>query len=217
LPVPPTTCATNFGNVTEKAQNNNPVLQPGCYGNITADTFAGVLTLDPGLYVITGAFDYSNAVGALQGSGVTLYFTCQASGQPAGTPTPCASGGQAGGYFSEDTGAELLDITPPSASTCSTYNDCPYVNLTFFYDRNNTSSLTLDSAISAAFFGTIYAPSATYATAGFISYTQDSLVVVGKLNYSASIGVLNIDYNPSQNVPTGQAELCNNSSTGYDC
>jgi hypothetical protein len=225
LPVPctTTTCQTgsgsytqtDYGNVT--VTGNNQTLNPGIYGNITADSFVGSLTLNPGIYVITGAFDYSNAGGALQGTGVTMYFTCQASGQPAGTPAACATAGQAGGSFSEDSGADLLNISPPTSATCTTYHDCPYVNLDFFYDRHDTSNLTLNSILGANFFGTIYAASATYETGGFANYTQDSLLVVGQLNYSAFLGSLNIDYNPSQNVPTGQSELCNNSTTGYNC
>jgi Flp pilus assembly protein TadG len=215
LPVPSTSCGTDYGNVKETKAN--PTLQPGCYGTITADSFTGTLTMNPGIYVITGEFDYSNIAGALQGTGVMLYFTCQAPGKAAaGTPTPCASGGQAGGYFSEDSGADLLNISPPTASTCSTYNDCPYVNLTFFYDRHDTSGLTLDSGLGLNFFGTIYAPSATYATNGLLGDTQDSLVVVGALELSGD-EFLNVNYNANQNVPTGQAELCNNSSTGNNC
>jgi hypothetical protein len=109
-----------------------------------------------------------------------------------------------------------LNIAPTTASTCATYSDCAYVNLTFFYDRNDNSPLTLAAGLGANFFGTIYAKSSTYSTDGFLGVTQDSLVVVGALELGGD-EFLDIYYNADQNVPTGQGELCNNSSTGNNC
>jgi hypothetical protein len=59
---------------------NSRQLSPGSYGHIEVSG-GSTLTLAPGTYVISGALTVSGR-STLMGSGVTLYFTCTASGKP---------------------------------------------------------------------------------------------------------------------------------------
>jgi Putative Flp pilus-assembly TadE/G-like len=156
-------------------------IEQGVYDTI-AVTGGGDLTLDPGVYVVTGGLTLS--AGAVLGSGVTLYLAC------ADYPTPC-SGPGAG--FSQDAGGQYL-ATPPLTG--------PYQGLAVFSDRGNTAPLRFAGSGAAAFTGTIYARRAAMElTSGQVALELDSLLVVGTLEVSASAEVL-LSFVPANNAVT---------------
>jgi hypothetical protein len=115
---------------------------PGRYGSFAIPNEA--CTLDPGLYVITGAWTMGNNTDLI-GSGVTLYFTC---GTPA-APHVCATG-EAGGSLDAKNGA--LHLSAPTSGSNS--------GLAIVYDRKNTRNLGLQGNGDTSVTGAVYAPNA---------------------------------------------------------
>jgi Putative Flp pilus-assembly TadE/G-like len=153
----------------------------GVYDTI-AVTGGGDLTLEPGVYVVTGGLTLS--AGAVLGSGVTLYLACP------DYPTPC-SGPGAG--FSQDAGGQYL-ATPPLTG--------PYQGLALFADRGNTTPLRFAGSGADTFTGTIYARRAAMELrSGEVALELDSLLVVGTLEVSASAEVL-LSFVPANNAVT---------------
>ncbi len=113
---------------------------PGKYGDFAIPNKA--CTLDPGLYVITGAWTMKNNTDLI-GTGVTLYFTC-------GTPgsTHVCNPGEAGGYLDAKNGAVHLSA-PTSGATAG---------LAIVYDRENVSNLGLQGNGDTGITGAVYAP-----------------------------------------------------------
>lgn len=171
-------------------------IDPGIYPSIkviprgprTCDA-TNTIRLNPGFYVIRHSFEITtdaNIVADLPG--VTIYFACDSFPE-----NPCGPGEHA--YF-EHTGNGSITL---HASTTPTGH--PYNNLLFFFDRNNQTQLNLFSGGGPAtnITGTIYGSSARLELSG--SGTYNSLFVVGSMQFSGS-GLLDLTYNPHQNVPT---------------
>jgi hypothetical protein len=156
-------------------------IEQGVYDTI-AVTGGGDLTLDPGVYVVTGGLTLS--AGAVLGDGVTIYLAC------AEYPTPC-SGPGAG--FSQSAGGQYL-ATPPLTG--------PYQGLALFADRGNTAPLRFTGSGAATFTGTIYAHRAAMElTSGGVVLQLDSLLVVGTLKVNASAEIL-LSFVPANNAVT---------------
>jgi hypothetical protein len=117
----------------------------GVYGDveIPKDT----CTLQPGLYVITGAWTEKNN-SVLAGTGVTLYFTCGTKT----APHVCASG-EDGGSLDAKNG----DVTFSAPVTTSSTRAVPDVAIV--YDRFNAASIGLQGNGGTSVSGGIYAPS----------------------------------------------------------
>jgi Flp pilus assembly protein TadG len=109
-------------------------VQPGIYGTWNLSGTGTTVNMAPGTYVFAGGagsgIQASGAQTTLNGTDVTIYFTC---GTPA-APTACASGAQ-GANFTFTGNNSSLYINAPTSST--------YMNLLMFYDRNNTSQMVL--------------------------------------------------------------------------
>jgi len=177
---PPVNCA--FSNST------NHTISPGVYNKID-NTNTGNLTLNPGTYFITTELKNNNT-GRLVGAGVFLYFTCAKATAPYWQP--CSAAGQSGGSL-QLTGPSGFDISAPTFGT--------YKGLLVFYDRNNTSVLSLTGSSLFHTSGTIYAARAPTTLTGSSSGNGSfaSLMVVGTLSLTGSSSVP-IHYDPSLNV-----------------
>jgi hypothetical protein len=152
-----------------------------------------LLTLNPGTYIITGTLSLGDF--GVAGTGVTLYFACT------GWPTPCAGGGEAGATVVGSSNGDL-NISAPAASSGQ-----PYPGMAIFSDRNNTSTLTLQSNGAATITGTVYAKSAQISTTGNGGYTINGTVIVSTALTSAN-GGLTLNYDPNQNYnPPGGSGL----------
>jgi Putative Flp pilus-assembly TadE/G-like len=157
-------------------------IHPGVYDTI-AVTGGGDLTLDPGIYVVTGALTLS--AGAVLGDGVTIYLACH------GYPTPCS--GPGAGFSQSGSGQYLA--TPPTGSD-------PYQGLALFADRANTAPLRFTGSATSTFTGTIYARQAAMSlTSGGVALVLDSLIVVRTLEVSSSAEVL-LSFIPANNAVT---------------
>jgi Flp pilus assembly protein TadG len=112
--------------VSYTAPPGTATISPGVYSAINAGGVS--LTLNPGVYVLTGPLTISS--GLVTGSGVMLYLACSSY------PAPCASG-QSGGSIQQD-GGSTLQLSPPTSGT--------YSGLTVFADRNNSATNTFNVA-----------------------------------------------------------------------
>jgi hypothetical protein len=156
-------------------------IDQGVYDTI-AVTGGGNLTLEPGVYVVTGGLTLS--AGAVLGSGVTIYLAC------AGYPTPCSGPGAA---FSQSSSGQFL-ATPPITG--------PYQGLALFADRGNTAPLSFTGSGATTFTGTIYARQAPMdLTSGGVALQLDSLIVVRTLRVTNSAEIL-LSFVPENNAIT---------------
>ncbi len=165
-------------------------IDPGTYPSITVDS--GTLSLNPGTYVITGAFEVTGGSTAL-GTGVTLYFTCGT----AGTPTACAAPGEAGGYLKLD-GGSGFGLSAPTTGDLA--------NVLVYYDRNDTSPMVIDGNSGFPSTGTIYARDATLTLQGS-STILTSLVDVASLRLVGG-STVSITYEADKNAGALEAALC---------
>ena len=164
-------------------------INPGIYSSISA-TGAGItLTMNPGIYVITGSFSVTGSV-SVTGNGVLLFFGCSSY------PTACAAN-QSGGSLSL-TGSGTFSLTAPTASTCSSIPaTCSYQGMLVYYDRNNTSAISIVGNGTGP-SGTIYAKSSTLTLTASGGGTVSSAVVVKDVSLVGS-GNLTVTYQSSQN------------------
>jgi Putative Flp pilus-assembly TadE/G-like len=177
-------------------------LTPGIYSSVSL-LVSGTenVTLEPGTYVFTGPFSTTGAGNTtISGSGVLLYFTC-GSGT---TPAPCASGGQSGGDLDLDaSGTTALDLSPETTG--------PFAGLTIYYDRHDTSGITMKLSGGSDFSGSVYAAAGhLQITTSGSTATLDSMIDVSSMELTSSGGTgLDVEYDASQNiVPAGMPELC---------
>lgn len=160
---------------------------PGIYGSYNFPT--GVTcVLQPGLYVITGEWDFSGTSALDAMAGVTLYFTC---GSPS-NPGRCNPPGQSGGWLDAG-GNGNIRITAPTSG--------PTQGLAIAYDRLNIRDLELSGMGSSYYSGTIYAIASTMRYDGNgCSTVNQSLIVVDSLEFNGSPACLNSSYNLNTNV-----------------
>lgn len=160
---------------------------PGIYGSHNFPT--GVTcVLQPGLYVITGEWDFSGTSGLNAMAGVTLFFTC---GSPS-NPDRCNPPGQNGGWL-DAAGNGNIRITAPSSG--------PTQGLAIAYHRLNIRSLAISGGGSSYYSGTIYAASSTMRYDGNgCSTANQSLIVVKNLEFNGNPACLKSNYAPNANV-----------------
>ena len=171
---------------------------PGIYGDV--DLNSRTCNLSPGLYVIAGAnseWDMSgNGSTSLNGTGVTLYFTCGSPSVPAACPSP------GDGATLDASGNASLNIQAPTTG--------PLQGLAIIYDRNNAETLRLTGNGAAGFTGTVYAPAVKLQMNGNgCASTFNALIVVTTVEMNGNPSCLQSAYARSQNVdlPPDQLHL----------
>ncbi|GAA2116162.1 pilus assembly protein TadG-related protein [Nocardioides bigeumensis] len=168
------------------------VLQPGIY--VGFQIRAKTCTMNPGLYVFrSGTLDLaSNPSTRLQGTGVTLYFTCST-----GTTVRACNANESGATM-DFSGNGSLALTGPTSGELK--------GLSIVYDRNNTSGLRLTGNGVTGTSGTIYMANGLLDIRGNGCSTAYSAVIVKSLAYSGTNSCLNVNYNSGQNyqpLPAG--------------
>lgn len=185
------TCPTN------NASSSGSTLNPGIYTTISGTKF-----LNPGVYVIKNEIRLSGNQ-QLTGNGVTLYFACD------NYPSPCSakSPGNRDGARIRATGNGAVLLTAPTQEQCTTQPSvCPYVGLTIFADRDNTSTFTFrgngsnESGYATGSTGTIYMKSGTLDLRGN-GYTLASQIVTGKITMQGNPSGITVAYDLARNVP----------------
>ncbi len=172
---------------------------PGIYGSYRIGA-GQTCTLTPGLYVFTGTFSaQSNVNTRLVANNVTMYFTCGTSA----APTPCASGGQAGGDLDmSGNGSYQISAPTPSSGLPSELHGFALV-----YDRNNTDTLQLTGNANSSIVGTIYARSGTFDARGNgCSGANSSMIIVGDFRFSGANACFSTRFNPADNVQIRRVE-----------
>jgi len=193
------TCPTNNG-------GSGSTLNPGIY-----NTISNSHTLNPGIYVIKGGITL-NGNDLLTGDGVMLYFACS------NYPSQCAPGEKGAGIKATGNGA--MRITPPTATSLYPTKhcqfpwtpeldpeaSCPYVGLSIFADRNNTSTFTYrgngtnENGLTNGGAGTFYMKSGKLDLRGN-GYTLASEIVVGLVTLEGNPSGITIAYDQKRNVP----------------
>ena len=189
--------AAPFGGLTAKTDpcGAGPTHGPGIYGAINFPN--GTCVLQPGLYVVTGKWQFSGGAGLDATAGVTLYFTCGSTS----AVTPCAAPGQAGGWL-DGSGNGNLRITAPTSGDTK--------GLAIAYDRLNTSQFNLSGEGTSQVIGTIYGYSMKLRYDGNgCGTTNQALIVVKQLEFNGSPACLKSSYTLSSNVyvPPDQLRL----------
>jgi len=195
--VPPALPGPSLGSVSLSG-NSSQRINPGIYSSLQVSA-NGSLTLNPGIYVLTGG---SSALslsgnGSIVGNGVVVYFACS------DYPAPCSSAGQAGAGLSLS-GNGSYQLTAPTAATCTDLPaTCPYLGLSIFYDRHDTSTLSLTGNGSDNLTGTIYAKSAPATLDGNGGTFQlNSFVVVDTVSLTGN-GSIDLSFSQNQNSQAG--------------
>jgi hypothetical protein len=155
LPAPVTT-----GLTVQAAWSGAGTINPGIYPSITSGGGGTTLTLNAGVYVITGATGFVIAGGTIAATaGVTLYFACSSF------PTPCTTG-QLGAGFSLSSTGSTLNLTAPTGG--------PQNNMAVYFDPKNTATF---SATTTNFVGNI--SGAMYLPAGTILVGSKGAAILG--------------------------------------
>lgn len=175
---------------TRAVESARVTLTPGIYGSITSSS-SGTITFPPGVYVIRGQLKLSHAPGmfgpSVFGHGVTLYFACSSY------PIPCAAPGSSGATFQLSGGA-TADISAPVNG--------PYQGVSIFFDRMNSSTMTLTGSSTTFFSGTIYARTGTVSLTGPSGInTAFSSAVIARNVIKTGSSALTLDFNPDSNAP----------------
>lgn len=167
-------CGSPQGSVNVTG-GSSVTITPGTYDSISmpSSTQTTSLTLQPGVYCITGALNVAG--GTFTANGVTLYFLCGTSS----APSACSSGAQGGSFSLSGNG--VYDMSAPSSG--------PYDGMAIFYDRNNTSTLSVAGTSSDAISGTIYGKSSALQFSGTAgTFTLNSMVVGDTVSVGGSTG-----------------------------
>jgi hypothetical protein len=176
--------ASPFGGLT--AQTDPCADGPGIYGAVNFPN--GTCVLDPGLYVVTGKWQFSGGAGLDATQGVTLFFTCGSTS----APSPCAAPGQQGGWL-DGSGNGNVRVTAPSSGDLK--------GLAIAYDRLNTSQFNFSGTGTSQIIGTVYGYSMKLRYDGNgCGTTNQALIVVKQLEFNGSPACLKSDYTLGSNV-----------------
>jgi Flp pilus assembly protein TadG len=164
---------------------------PGRYGDFEIPNKP--CTLDPGLYVITGAWTMKNN-SDLIGNGVTLYFTC---GSPA-SPHVCASG-EAGGSLDAKNG--LVHLSAPTTGATA--------GLAIVYDRQNIENLGLQGNGDTAITGAVYAPKSKLDFNGnsCFGFSHGPVIVTGVIQANGTKSCVKVSDSNDATIPPKPAEV----------
>ncbi|MFA5884429.1 MAG: pilus assembly protein TadG-related protein [Acidimicrobiia bacterium] len=197
---------------TSSASSLDDTLNPGVYNS----EITGSHTLNPGVYVLKAGIRLSGNQ-QITGRGVTLYFAC------ANYPSPCSATSESfrndSGITATGNGAVLL--SGPTAATCqSIAATCPYVGLTIFADRNNTSTFTFrgngtnENGSAEGSTGTIYLKSGTLDLRGN-GYTLASQIITGKLTMDGNPSGITVAYDLSRNASESTTTTVTTTTEAY--
>jgi hypothetical protein len=125
------------------------------------------VTLNPGIYTITGGGITFNGTGTITGTGVTLYIR--------------SSGGSV-----TLNGTQAFNLTAPTTGS--------YAGILFYQDPSNTSGATINGTQTSKFEGGLYFPSAQLTLNGTGS-TQVYFISVAKSYLLNGTGTLNFPSN----------------------
>jgi hypothetical protein len=163
-------------------------LSPGIYTKITSSS-SGTITLQPGIYVITGEIKLAKSPAAgetsLFGDDVMLYFACSSY------PVLCAAG-EGGARFASSGGA-TVDLSG-RAST-----DPDFAGMVIYFDRNNTSELSLTGSSATSVDGTIYLKSGTVSLTGPSGVSTFSAAIVANDVKKTGDSAIVLDFDPTKN------------------
>jgi hypothetical protein len=170
-PTPGTCLPGNPGNLNG---GGSATLSQGNYCSGISVNGSINVTLNPGLYTITGGGISFNGTGTITGTGVTLYI------------------GSSGGSVSLN-GTDTFNLTAPTTGT--------YAGILFYQDPGDTSGATINGTISSRFQGATYFPSAQLTLNGTGS-TSAYFISVAKSYVLNGTGTLNCPSNFSS-LPGG--------------
>ena len=165
----------------------NTTINPGTYGAFTVNTGVTV-TMRPGVYIFGGVITIN---GALNGSNVMLYPTCETTVAPI-VSTPCTTSGNNINVNG------TMTVSAPSAGSA-------YTGLVLFADRLDSGTLNVAGTITPT--GTIYGKSLALNFPHGSHGSLTSRVIVGSVNVTNG-GRLAITYTSSGNyVAPGKLSL----------
>jgi hypothetical protein len=226
FPAPSCLASSNFSAHSNTSNHNvtvgsNTTIYDGVYSNITLHN-GDHLTMNPGLYCITG--DFTMTGGQLDGSGVTIVMLGGSidltgngqAGSATATPTPLPTatpvhghggGGGGGGGTSND----VVTLSAPSTSPTnyvstdgSTYN---YVGMLIFADptkytgSSDQDNIKIGGSDGNSYTGTIYAPNTTCdlsGNSGTVTYNSQIYCYTVNLSGGADLSFV---FNSNQNWP----------------
>jgi hypothetical protein len=148
----PSCPSSSFGSVKVKA-NQVLALGPGTYDSINVNSPGSKLTLESGLYCVTGADGFTGTGGTVEGTGVMIYLES--------------------GPF--DLGGSTLVslVAEDSPETLTDLNGFDWKGMLVYANPANTSLVKITGTSDSQYTGTIFAPSAECVILG----TGDSLAV----------------------------------------
>lgn len=144
-PLANTPVPTQHGTIQAPAVCDPQPHAPGTYVSITADNCT--VTLQPGLYVVTGSISVTGASGLLQGNGVVIYLACPTRNHL--DWTTCAEGQSGGSLFVGSKGQ--LSLKAPSANKAD-----PYYGMSLFSDVRLDGALMDVEGGGGSLDGTVY-------------------------------------------------------------
>jgi len=148
-----------------------------CYNGLS-NSGSGALTLNPGVYVITGGFSASGSA-TITGTGVTIYLA-----GPNGSLSLTGSG--------------ALNLTAPTSG--------PYSGILFFEDPSDTNAMSISGSTGTILTGIFYAPSAALSLTGSSGATFNAAVVSYTLSINGT-GSLNEYMSPNGTSPLSTARV----------
>jgi hypothetical protein len=166
------------------------VATPGTYDNITQTSNGASLTMQPGLYCLTGTPDaFRITGGTLVANGVTLYVTrgrvSITGGAQVTMSAPCTTGDPENGRCGDE---EDEDLYPDPA--------LPFFLI--YMAEGNTSTINIEGTSTSYFEGTIYSPDGKVFMAGTGDTTTFKTQVVAKDVEVTGSGEVNINFDNSQ-------------------
>lgn len=178
-----------FGSVSVSGSDSIS-LTPGIYDQITSSS-SGTIDLAPGIYVISNEIKLSKAPPpggvSLQGDNVMLYFACPSY------PAPCGPS-ESGAGFSSSGGAAV-------SLSGRTSSDADFAGMVIYFDRNNTSSITLTGSSGTSVSGTIYTKSGTVSLTGPSGVSTFSAAIVANDVKKTGDSTIVLDFDPTANHP----------------
>jgi hypothetical protein len=155
----PSSCLSDPHFTGSSSNTIGPTVAGGtiCYNGLSM-TGSGSLTMQPGVYVINGAFSQTGS-GSISGSGVTVYLA-----PPNGSLSLTGSG--------------ALNITAPTSGG--------YDGILFFEDPSDSNSMKITGSGASDMEGIFYAPAASLSLTGSAGSTFYADLVVSSLSLTGS-------------------------------
>ena len=163
--------------------------QNGGLATITAGRYdrvrvlaGGILTMEPGLYCITGADGYDTSGGTISGEGVLIYLWT-------------------GGFETNGNATNLLSA--PTDLTCTSPPSdvvpvCDFQGLLLYTREGNTSDIRVNGGADSVMTGTFYAQDSHIEITGNAGTFVLNAQVIGDTIDVGGNGTVNITYDPSQ-------------------